>query len=176
MGGKRSSRELTGVAKLAAGYAESDEPADCPRGRRLRPAGAGPVDAGRGPLREALDDLGRPRPTAAALAPALLRGGVGDDRRRPRLADRPYRRGAGDRPHGRAPAAGGPRDAVAGPRPDRTAAAADPGDPLLRPAAGPRPPARRLPALGDQLLRLAHPGALRRRLWGRCGARARAHA
>src|SRR3954454_4346234 len=164
MGGKRSSRELTGVAKLAAGYAEIDEPADRPRGRRLRPTGAGATAARRGPLREALDDAGRPRPAAAALASALLRSGAADDRRRPRFADRPHRRGAGDRPHGRAPAARRYRDAVAGTRADRAAAAADPGDRLLRPAAGPRPPAGCLPALGAQLLRLAHPRSLRRRL------------
>src|SRR4051812_21019098 len=160
MGGKRSSRELTGDAKLAAGYAEFDEPADCPRGRRLRPAGAGATAGGRGPLREAFDDAGRPRPAGAALAPALLRGWAAGDRGRPRLADRPPRRGAGDRPHGRAPAARGRGDAAAGPRPDRAAAAAGPGDPLLRPAADPRPPARRLPALGAQLLPLAHPRPL----------------
>src|SRR3954463_10794046 len=136
MGGKRSSRELTGVAKLAAGYAEIDEPADCPRGRRLRPAGAGAAAAGCIPLRKALDDLGRPRPAAAALASALLRGRAADERRRPRFADRPCRGGDGERPNGRAPAARGHRDAVAGPRTDRAAAAADPGDPLLRPAAG----------------------------------------
>ena len=85
---------------------------------------------------------------------ACFYGGLRRDRRRAHLARR-GQPGTAVRAHDRAPAARRHRGAADRARPDRPAARADPADPLLRPPARARPPADRLPAVGDRPVRLA---------------------